>query len=100
MCWSRRFWSNMWFLEKDQCVRCAHVGWPRSFEFQHFFLISVHTLAISVHETKYKIFESKEGKTYKLTSLAAVKGSKFSCYSGADSSAAGTDSLEAPKSSS
>jgi hypothetical protein len=54
MCWSRRFWSNMWFLEKDQRVGCARVCGPRSFDFQQFFIISVHTSVISLHETKYK----------------------------------------------
>jgi hypothetical protein len=49
---------------------------------------------------KDKIVGSKEGTTYKLTLPVAVKGSKTSCSSGEDSSATGSESLDAPESSS
>jgi hypothetical protein len=33
-------------------VRCARVSRPRSFKLQHFFVISVHTSAFSVHKNQ------------------------------------------------
>jgi hypothetical protein len=51
-------------------------------------------------KSKNKIVGTKEATTYELTLPVAVKGSKISCSSGEDSSAVGSDGLDAPKSSS
>jgi hypothetical protein len=56
---------------------------------------------ISIHgKPKSKIVGSREETTYELTLPVAVKGLKFSSSSGEDSMVAGSDSLDAPKSSS
>jgi hypothetical protein len=56
---------------------------------------------ISIHgKPKSKIVGSREETTYELTLPVAEKGSKTSCSSGEDSSVTGSESLDAPESSS